>query len=300
MNHPAPGPAWVEESLNPDFRYGIRVDDWLMRQRSDYQQVEVVASRSFGRMLVLDGSFQCSERDEFLYHEPLVHAALLRVPEPRRVLIVGGGDGGAAEEALKHSQLEELVHVEIDAVVVQAARRFLGRIHRGVLDGADRRHRLVIADAAEFVDHDRSLYDAIILDLTDPGGPSTLLYHAEFLGRCAARLHDHGALSMHVASPWAQRDRAASALSALRAAFGCVTPLLVTIPLSGGPWLMAACTRPNGRVRSSGLRGRDETESVRQRIATLGGEPLRFLDAHTWQAMHAVPPYLAGVVRAAA
>jgi spermidine synthase len=212
----------------------------LEKFRSAYQDVEVHDSKPFGKLFRLDGYFMTSERDEFFYHENLVHMAALSHPRPRRALIVGGGDGGSAEELLKHPSMERVTLAEIDASVVDISRRHLRDVHRGALD--DPRVDLRIEDGFAFVRNATEKFDLIVLDLTDPGGPSTPLYTVDFYRACAARLHADGAMTLHIASPITHPDRIRATLAHLRAAFAVVTPYLTSVPLYGGLWMMACAS----------------------------------------------------------
>ena len=194
----------------------------------------------FGRLFRLDGHFMTSEKDEFFYHENLVHLAALTHPKPVRALIVGGGDGGSAEELLKYPSIESVTLAEIDAAVVAISRKYLGAVHRGALD--DPRLTLEIGDGFEFVRAGKGRYDLIVLDLTDPGGPSEALYTPDFYRACAARLEQGGAMTLHIASPVAHPDRIRATMAALRQAFPLVTPYLTSIPLYGGLWMMACAS----------------------------------------------------------
>ena len=142
-----------------------------------FQAYEVWDTPQFGKLFRLDGYFMTSERDEFFYHENMVHPALVTHPDPKAVLIIGGGDGGSAEEVFKHPSIERIVLVELDKGVIDLARRFFGSIHRGSLD--DPRMEILIEDGLKYV---REIgpgrgdeFDIIILDLTDPIGPATEL-----------------------------------------------------------------------------------------------------------------------------
>ena len=242
MTRPAEGdlaPGAMTEYLTDDWGFFIRSAQLLEKFRSAYQDVEVHDSKPFGKLFRLDGYFMTSECDEFFYHENLVHMAALSHPRPQRALIVGGGDGGSAEELLKHPSIERVTLAEIDASVVDISRRHLRGVHRGALD--DPRVDLRIEDGFAFVRNATEKFDLIVLDLTDPGGPSTPLYTVDFYRACAARLGDGGAMTLHIASPIAHPDRIHAGLSRLREAFPIVRPYLASIPLYGGLWMMACC-----------------------------------------------------------
>src|SRR5690606_34033586 len=137
------------ETLNRDSAYGFHFPRRLLSRRTAFQHLEVLESPWLGRVLRLDGHFMTSEAEEFFYHEAMAHPAAVAHPEPRRVLIIGGGDGGLAEELLKHPTVESLTLVELDREVVDASRNWLEKIHRGALD--DARVDLRFEDGAAFI-----------------------------------------------------------------------------------------------------------------------------------------------------
>src|SRR5438874_2500014 len=180
-------PALMTEYLTDDWGFFIRSTRGYEKFRSPFQSVEVHDTVEFGKLFRLDGHFMTSEKDEFFYHENLVHPAAITHPKPERVLIVGGGDGGSAEEVLKYPSVRSVTLAEIDLAVVDIARKYLQQVHKGRLD--DPRLVLRIEDGFAFVRTSTEQYDLIVLDLTDPGGPSTSLYTPDFYKACAARLN---------------------------------------------------------------------------------------------------------------
>jgi spermidine synthase len=278
---------WLSEALNEGFKYSILTNTVLSKVTSKFQLVEVHQTDSFGRVLVLDGSLNVSEKDEFFYHENLVHVAACTHPKPVSALIVGGGDGGAAEELLKHACVESVTLVEIDQTVIDAARNYLQAIHRGVINepSSNPKLRMHVADGFEFVKNNTEHYDLIILDLTDPGGPSTPLYTSDFYEACAARLTRHGILAMHIASPFAQQQRILSTLSNLHRVFPIVRPYLVTVPLSGGPWMMACASSTLDPAMLS-------ASVVETRLASRGVKDLQFYNGNMHEAAMALPNFL--------
>lgn len=233
-------PDALTEQLTADWGFHIRSAGQLEKYSSAFQAIEVHDTVPFGRLFRLDGHFMTSEKDEFFYHENLVHPAALTHPRPVRALIVGGGDGGSAEELLKHPSIESVTLAEIDAAVVDISRKYFGAVHRGAFD--DPRLTLQIGDGFEYVRRGKGRYDLIVLDLTDPGGPSEALYTPDFYRACAAHLEEGGAMTLHIASPVAHPERIRATLAALRQAFPLVTPYLTSIPLYGGLWMMACAS----------------------------------------------------------
>jgi spermidine synthase len=233
-------PGLLTEYLTEDTGFFVRSRREFERFQSPFQAIEVHDTAPFGTLFRLDGHFMTSEKDEFFYHENLVHTAAIAHPAPEKALVIGGGDGGSAEELLKYSTMKSVTLVEIDLAVIDIARKYFDAVHRGAL--YDPRLTLRVEDGLAFVRSVSETFDLIVLDLTDPGGPSEPLYTADFYRACAARLNPTGALTLHIASPVAHPDRIRAGLASLRAAFAIVTPYLVSIPLYGGLWMMASAS----------------------------------------------------------
>jgi spermidine synthase len=281
-------PGVLTEYMTDDWGVFVRSAGTLARFRSAYQDVEVHDSVPFGKLFRLDGHFMTSERDEFFYHENMVHVAALAHPSPERALIVGGGDGGSAEELLKHPSMRTVTIAEIDKTVIDIAREHLRTVHRGALD--DPRVTIRIGDGFRFVVDTREAFDLIVLDLTDPGGPSTALYTPEFYAACAARLGPQGAMTMHVGSPVAHPDRVRQTLAELGSTFAAVTPFLTAVPLYGGTWMMACC--------SASLDPRTlQAIDVDRRIAQRGIADLQFVNGDTYRAVLALPNFVRPLTR---
>ena len=280
-------PGVLTEYLTDDWGLFIRSGGAIEQFRSPFQSVEVHDTVPFGKLFRLDGHFMTSERDEFYYHENLVHIAALAHPGPERALIVGGGDGGSAEELLKHPSMQSVTIAEIDETVVDIARRHLQQVHRGAFD--DPRVTLRIGDGFGFVQETSERFDLIVLDLTDPGGPSTALYTPEFYKACAKRLTPIGAMTLHIASPVAHAERIGSAIGQLRSAFKRVTPYLTSIPLYGGLWMMACC--------SAGLDPREHSAmAIDLRIAQRRLPDLRYINGETYRGALALPNFVRALV----
>src|SRR3989344_1924251 len=165
------GAQWVFEGFLPgerkEFLAGFAVEKHLYTGKSKFQKFDVFDSVGFGRMFFLDGLAQLSTKHEAVYHEMLVHPALLHHPSPRRVLIIGGGDGGALREVLKHP-VQEAVLVEIDEEVIRVAKKYLPSLCKSAF--ADKRSRIVIEDGIQFLERYKNYFDCIILDSNDPDG----------------------------------------------------------------------------------------------------------------------------------
>jgi spermidine synthase len=182
--------TWFAESLYSGFRQSHEIVRTLYRGRSSFQKIVVFESARFGRVLALDGVVQTTEGDEFVYHEMLTHLPILAHGAARRVLIVGGGDGGILEEVLKHRAIRQVTMVEIDSEVVRVSKRHLRRICGRAF--ADRRTRLVIGDGARWVKETDERYDVIVVDRPDPVGPARILFSRRFYADCRRVLTPRG------------------------------------------------------------------------------------------------------------
>lgn len=227
---------WYTEDFRGVLRFGLAVRERLWSGRSAFQEIEVLDTDAFGRVLVLDGIFQTSERDEHVYHEMLVHPALCTAPDVRRVLVIGGGDGGTVREVLRHPGVERVVQVEIDADVVEVSKRFLPSIGGTAWD--DSRLDLRIGDGVAFVrDGDSPPFDVIVLDGSDPIGPSSGLFDHAFYRDCARALTPNGVFVAQTESPFLHRELYGEIVGALRSAFGHAASCFAPVPLySAGPW----------------------------------------------------------------
>ena len=185
---------WFAESVSPDLAVMLRLKSILFSGSTAYQKVEVLDSDLFGRTLVLDGKTQSTEADEFIYHESLVHPAMLFHPNPRSVFIGGGGEGGTLREVLAHSTVERATMIDLDREVVDLCRAHLPDHHQGSFD--DSRVTLRHEDARAYLKSDGEGYDVIVLDLVDPleEGTAYLLYTGEFYSMAKSRLNPGGIL----------------------------------------------------------------------------------------------------------
>src|SRR5690606_9317671 len=167
--------------------------------RSQYQQVAVVESKEYGRMLVLDGIVQTSIRDEFIYHEMIAHVPLSIHPGPEEVLVIGAGDGGTIREVLKHPEVKRVCHVEIDEMVIEVSRQYFPEL-AGMLD--DPRVERHITDGIQFVKEKTAAFDAILIDSSDPLGPAEGLFTEAFYGDAAKALKPDGIMVVQAGPPF--------------------------------------------------------------------------------------------------
>lgn len=225
---------WIEETLHDDFRFKLKVDRVLFEGRSENQHVAVIENRTFGRTLYLDGVLQTSERDEFIYHEMLTHLPILAHGTAREILIIGGGDGGMLEEALKHRSVDRVTMVEIDPSVVAMCREYLPSISGDAFD--DPRLDLVFADGVDYVRNTEKRFDLAIIDSTDPIGPGEVLFTGNFYRGAKRVLKEGGILVTQNGVPFVQGDELAGSYRILAALFADPTCYTATVPgYAGGP-----------------------------------------------------------------
>ncbi|MDO5733587.1 MAG: polyamine aminopropyltransferase [Eubacteriales bacterium] len=190
---------WYTEQHTGGAGFSFKVEEQLCSRRSEYQLIEVFKTLEFGNVLVMDGCIMLSEKDEFIYHEMLVHVPLAVHPKLRRVLVVGGGDGGILTELIRYPELESIDLVEIDREVVEVSKLYFPSLAQGF---DDPRVTVYYDDGLRFVRQSEASYDLIIVDSTDPFGPGESLFTKEFYGNCMARLNSDGILVNQHESPY--------------------------------------------------------------------------------------------------
>ena len=193
---PAEEHKWFIEHTSPGTAHMFGVTSFLQSFRTAYQQVDIADTDTFGRILILDGKIQSSEYDEYMYHEALVHPAMLMCPAPRRVLVIGGGEGATLREVFKHPAVERLVMVDLDQKVVELCKEYLGSWHRGSFE--DRRLELVFADARVYLEANREKFDVIISDVPEPveAGPAIKLFTRQYFELLKSTLAPKGVFSL--------------------------------------------------------------------------------------------------------
>lgn len=266
--------AWFEGTL-------------VERRQTPFQLLEVWDTPELGRLFRLDGYNMTSERDEFFYHENLVHPAAVAHPAPRRALVIGGGDGGSSEELLKHSTME-LVHMaELDPEVIEIAKAQFGKVHRGAF--ADPRLKVTVGDGLAYLRSTPVRYDLVAMDLTDPVGPSAALYSAATFALAKRAMAEGSALVLHLGSPFSHPARVRATLASLREVFRVVAPYFVHIPLYGSIWGFA-CASDTLDPRAL------EPAAAERRLAERGVGDLQYYNGETHRAVFALPNYVRDLV----
>lgn len=178
------------ETLHESWGQQFVMDEVLFEARTDHQHLVIFNNAQWGRVMALDGVIQTTEKDEFIYHEMMVHVPMLAHGAAKRVLIIGGGDGGILREVLKHPKVEQVVQVEIDQQVIELCKEYLPNHSQGAFDNP--KARIVIGDGVEFVNQTQERFDIIISDSTDPIGPGEVLFTSRFYQGIASCLNENG------------------------------------------------------------------------------------------------------------
>ena len=280
-------PEWFSERLHAEFRQHLRIDRVLYRCNTNQQEILIFENAVFGRVLVLDGVVQTTEADEFIYHEMLTHVPIIAHGAARRVLVVGGGDGGMIEEALKHRRLEQVVMVEVDRSVVDLCKKYLPTLSQGAFD--DPRLQLIIADGSEYVSQTTQLFDVIIVDSPDPVGPAINLFSDKFYQDCRLRLNPGGVLVAQNGVPFVQSQELRESAKRLSRHFPDVTFFRASVPTYFGGDMVFAWATEDATLRSLSI------EQLRTRFYEENLDT-RHYSPEIHQAAFATPPWVDAIV----
>ena len=218
---------WFAERLHKHTSTHYEVSEILYEGNTGFQDLVIFRNPTFGRVMALDGVMQTTEKDEFVYHEMMAHVPLFAHGSAKRVLIIGGGDGGVLREVLKHP-VESGTEVELDAGVVEVSKRHLPAICGAAYD--DPRTNLIIGDGAKFLAETGERFDAILVDSTDPIGPGTVLFSRAFYSDCKRCLTERGILVTQNGVPFMQSDELTTSVGHFRALFPDAWCYLATVP----------------------------------------------------------------------
>jgi len=225
---------WVTEMWTPIMALSCKTKKTIHQEKSEYQEIAVVETEQFGRMLLLDGVIQTTVEDEFIYHEMIAHVPLFAHKNPRNVLVIGGGDGGAIRETVKHPSVDKAVLVEIDERVVEVSKQYLPEISCA-LD--HEKVEVVIDDGIKYVKENKNQFDVVIIDSTDPVGPAEGLFSSDFYRSVYECLREDGIMVAQAESPFFDRKFIREILSNIGSSFPLTrlyTSFVPTYP--GGYW----------------------------------------------------------------
>ncbi|MBV9055097.1 MAG: spermidine synthase [Candidatus Eremiobacteraeota bacterium] len=276
---------WYVEEFAPSEQHHHAIEELFVATRSEYQQVAVLRSPVFGKMLVLDGDTQSSQADERIYHEALVHPALAAAEDRSDVLIVGGGEGATLREALRCPDVRRCTMVDIDGLVVELARKYLAEWSAGAFD--DARANVVVGDALEYLRSHDERYGTIVSDLTEPleDSPSNPLFNDDVFALIKSHVLDGGVYvlqastaAVHNASLHCKMART------LRRHYRHVASFSTHVPAFDTEWAFLACS---DRVDVARL----DRARIAEYCSRLSGESF-FYDAITHRRLFSLPLYL--------
>ncbi|HYW34931.1 MAG TPA: polyamine aminopropyltransferase [Balneolaceae bacterium] len=266
----------------------VGVEEVLFSGQSPYQKVEVFETDAWGRLMTIDGMVMLSEKDEFVYHEMLSHVPLFTHPEPRRVLIIGGGDGGTAREVLHHPGVQLVDMVEIDEMVVKVAKEFLP----GVGEWENPKLTVHFKDGTEFVKNIDTPYDVILVDGSDPVGPAKGLFQDNFLRACSEALTENGVLAAQTESPWIEKYNSAIAdfYHSIEEFFSVSKMYLAYIPLyPAGMWSFILGSKGACPLDKASLK---RVENGLQQFGSL----LKYYNADVHKSCFALPNFVSDII----
>jgi spermidine synthase len=277
------------EYYNGTTGLSVGVNRVLFSEQTPFQKVEVYETDTWGNLMTIDGMVMLSQKDEFVYHEMIAHVACFSHPNPRRVLIIGGGDGGTAREVLKHPSVQHVDMVEIDEAVVRASKLHMPEVG----DFSNPKLNVLYENGLTFVDHVPEKYDVIIIDGSDPVGPAVDLFKQEFYDKCYEALNDTGVLTSQTESPWvpSYHESMKSVFKALDNAFAVSRMYLAFIPLyPTGMWSMAYASKGIDPLSE------DVVSSIRTRGASFL-DNLQYYNEDIHKASFALPGFVRQIIR---
>lgn len=273
---------WFSETLYPDFRQVLQIDQIIYQGKTGFQDICIFENPRFGRVLALDGVIQTTEKDEFCYHEMIVHVPMVAHGAARNVAIIGGGDGGALEEALKHP-VEKVTMVELDDTVVRLCREYMPSICGDAFD--DPRTDLRFMDGIKFVKETDEKFDVIIIDSTDPIGPGEVLFTEAFYADCRNCLTERGILVTQSGVTFMQDDEARGTFARMDALFEDAGFFVTQVPTYGAGFMTLGWGCKSTAPRATPL------DEIRRRVAGLD-LGARYYSPEVHCASFALPAYI--------
>ncbi len=285
---------WFEETLYAEWRdqgyaQRFRITDLVYQEKSEHQDLVIFDTPMFGRVLALDGIIQTTENDEFIYHEMMAQVPLFGHGAAKRVLIIGGGDGGVLREVLRHKDVELACMVEIDRSVVDLCREYMPSLSAGAFD--DPRCDLVIADGCKYVADTDDRFDIIIIDSTDPLGPGEVLFTEQFYADCRRCMTEGGVLVTQNGVPFTQPEEVTNSAKRLGTVFKDVSFYATVVPTYIGGTMMLGWASDNADLKSV------RAEELQRRVEA-SGIKTRYYSADMHKAAFSLPPYVMELMKA--
>jgi spermidine synthase len=281
---------WVEETLHSGFRVRLKADKVLFDSETEHQQLIIFENEDFGRVMMLDGIVQLSTRDEFVYHEMMAHVPLFAHGKAKKVLIIGGGDGGVLREVLRHPEVKSATLCEIDRSVIDLCLEHFPDVSGGAYD--DKRTKVVIADGTKFVHETDQRFDVILVDSTDPVGPGAVLFTKEFYTDCRRALASGGILVTQNGLPFLQAPELKQSVTYFRDLFDDAFAYVATTPSYFGGSMSYGWATDDKKLRNQKL------AKIARRYKKAGTFPTRYWSPEMQAAAFALPTYIRELVEA--
>lgn len=279
-----------KETLHDGYGQAFDVEEVLFEQQTDSWHLIIFRNPIYGTVMALDGIIQTTERDEFVYHEMLTHVPIIAHGNAKRVLIIGGGDGGILREVCRHQSVEHVTQVEIDQAVIDMCKQYLPNHSAEAFD--DPRANIVIADGVEYVTQVEEKFDVIISDCTDPVGPGEVLFSSRFYEGCKRLLNDGGVFVAQNGVPFLQQDEVITTRRRLSPYFNDQNFYTVAVPTYIGGVMTLAWGSDNEQLRKL---SRDE---IQQRFES-SGIKTRYYNADVHAGCFGLPQYLVDALQSA-
>ncbi|MEZ5472758.1 MAG: polyamine aminopropyltransferase [Marinicella sp.] len=271
------------ESLYPSWGQAYQPDEVLFESQTGHQHLVIFNNQQWGTVMMLDGVVQTTEKDEFIYHEMMTHVPLLSHGNPKRVLIIGGGDGGILREVTKHASIEHITQVEIDQAVIDMCVQYLPKHSNGAFE--DSRVNIIIDDGVNFVSECDQQFDVIISDSTDPIGPGESLFTSKFYQGVQSCLAEDGIFVAQNGVSFMQLDEVTTTQKRLSPHFEDVTFYSAAVPTYVGGIMTFAWASQNPNIRAFDVAALAEK-------AQQAGLTTRYYNAAIHQASFALPQYI--------
>lgn len=234
---------WYTEKHSENVGISLKITGTLFSGKSEFQQLDILETLEYGRMMLLDGLVMVTERDEFIYHDMIVHPALFTHPQPKKVLVIGGGDGGSIREIVKHPTVTEATLCEIDGLVIEKSIELLPSM-AAAIDGSNPRVKLHVDDGLAYIREHQDEYDVILVDSTDPIGPAVGLFEEDFYRLVFGALKEDGIMVAQSESPFYHAEIQRDMYKNLRAVYPIVEMYQAFIPTyPSGYWSFAFASK---------------------------------------------------------
>jgi spermidine synthase len=279
-------PFWHIEYYSHDEAHMRGISQIYASEQTLFQKVEVMHSTHYGKCLILDGHMQSAQADEFIYHENLVHPAMVTCPNPKKVLIIGGGEGATLFEVLRHNTVEKAWMIDIDKRVVELCDQYMPEWHRGAFK--DKRAEVRCEDGRKFIENSKEQFDVIIIDIPEPveSGPAYLLYTIEFYAMVREKLSEGGIIALQSGcSAPKEIGCLASIHRTLKQIFPLVYSWPANVPSFDIPWSFTMASKkldPKGMVKA-------DVEAI---LKARGVSGLRYYDGETHEGLFFIPKYM--------